>query len=84
MPSTPRHYQQLQPEERVTLASLVQQKFGVREMAGMLNGSPSTISRELNRNAGAAGYVSAQAREPHERVDPASIKFTSTFCLSLD
>lgn len=63
MQSTPRHYQQLQPEERVTLASLVQQKFGIREMAGMLNRSPSTISRELSRNSGTEGYSSAQARE---------------------
>ena len=63
MQSTPRHYQQLQPEERVTLASLVQQKFGIREMAGMLNRSPSTISRELSRNSGTEGYASAQARE---------------------
>lgn len=62
MQSTPRHYQQLQPEERVTLASLVQQKFGI-EMAGMLNRSPSTISRELSRNSGTEGYASAQARE---------------------
>ena len=63
MQSTPRHYQQLQPEDRVTLASLVQQKLGIREMAGVLNRSPSTISRELRRNTGTAGYASAQARE---------------------
>jgi IS30 family transposase len=67
MQSTPRHYQQLQPEERVTLASLVQQKFGIREMAGMLNRSPSTISRELSRNSGTEGYASAQAREQVQR-----------------
>ena len=63
MQSTPRHYQQLQPEDRVTLASLVQQKLGVREMAGVLNRSPSTISRELRRNGGMQGYGSAQARQ---------------------
>ena len=57
MQSTPRIYQQLQPEERVTLASLVQQKLGIREMAGLLNRSPSTISRELRRNTGTAGYA---------------------------
>jgi IS30 family transposase len=45
MQSTPRHYQQLQPEERVTLASLVQQKFGIREMAGMLNRSAGHLNR---------------------------------------
>lgn len=63
MQSTPRQYQQLQPEDRVTLASLVQQKFGIRKMAGVLNRSPSTISRELRRNTGTAGYASVQARE---------------------
>jgi IS30 family transposase len=56
-----RIYQQLQPEDRVTLASLVQQKLGIREMAGVLNRSPSTISRELRRNRGAQGYASDQA-----------------------
>lgn len=55
MQSTPRHYQQLQPEDRVTLASLVQQKYGIREIAGVLNRSPSTISRELSRNTGTEG-----------------------------
>jgi transposase, IS30 family len=58
----PRRYQQLQPEDRVTLASLVQQKFGVREMAVVMGRSPSTISRELRRNAQPAGYASATAR----------------------
>ena len=63
MQSTPsKRYQQLQPEDRVTLASLVQQKFGVREMAVVMGRSPSTISRELQRNAQPAGYASAPAR----------------------
>jgi IS30 family transposase len=57
-----RRYQQLQPEDRVTLASLVQQKIGVRAMAEILERSPSTISRELRRNAQPAGYASASAR----------------------
>jgi IS30 family transposase len=52
MQSSPqRRYQQLQPEDRVTLASLVQQKFSVREMAQAMGRSPSTISREQRRNA---------------------------------
>ncbi|MFC7411888.1 IS30 family transposase, partial [Hydrogenophaga atypica] len=59
--SPPRRYQQLQTEDRVTLASLVQQKFGVREMALVMGRSPSTISRELRRNAQPAGYASAAA-----------------------
>lgn len=62
MQSPPRRYQQLQPEDRVTLASLVQQKLGVREMALALGRSPSTISRELRRNAEPSGYASAPAR----------------------
>ena len=63
MQSTPqRRYQQLQPEDRVTLASLIQQKYTVREIALVLGRSPSTISRELLRNAQPAGYASTPAR----------------------
>jgi IS30 family transposase len=63
MQSTPqRRYQQLQPEDRVTLASLIQQKFTVRDIALVLGRSPSTISRELLRNAQPAGYASTAAR----------------------
>jgi hypothetical protein len=62
MQSTPsKRYQQLQPEDRVTLASLAQQKYTVRDMALVLGRSPSTISRELQRNAQPAGYASATA-----------------------
>lgn len=39
MQNTSRQYQQLQPEERVTLASLAQQKLSVRGMAQVLNRS---------------------------------------------
>lgn len=46
----------------MTLASLVQQNFGVREMALAMGRSASTISRELRRNAQPAGYASATAR----------------------
>jgi hypothetical protein len=63
MQSTPqRRYQQLQPEDRVKLASLVQRNFGVREMALAMGRSACTISRELRRNAQPAGYASATAR----------------------
>ena len=37
-------YQQLQPEDRVTLASLAQQKFCVRAMARVLGRSPFSTS----------------------------------------
>ena len=63
MQSSQRHYQQLQPEDRMTLASLVQQNYGITEIAAVLIRSPSTISRELIRNTGTAGYAIAQAHE---------------------
>lgn len=56
-------YHQLQPEDRVTVASLRQQGLGVREIARVLARSPSTISREMRRNAcEAGGYASAPAQ----------------------
>ena len=68
MQSTPpRRYQQLQPEDRVTLASLVQQKYTVRDIALVLGRSPSTISRELRRNAQPTGYASTTARAYAQR-----------------
>ena len=82
---SPRSYQQLQPEDRITLASLVQQKCGIREMALAIGRSPSTISRELRRNAHATGYASSPARacaqqrrirgRPAPKLQPGSILF---------
>jgi IS30 family transposase len=54
-------YTQLQPEERVTLASLHQQAYSVRSMAETLKRSPSTISRELRRNSQDGHYGSVVA-----------------------
>ena len=45
-------YTHLQPEDRLTLASLHQQGFSQRAMARLLGRSPSTICRELRRNGG--------------------------------
>jgi IS30 family transposase len=68
MQSTPsKRYQQLQPEDRVTLASLAQQKYSVRAIAQALGRSPSTISRELRRNAQPTGYASTSARTCAQR-----------------
>jgi len=71
MQSTPRSYRQLQPEDRMTLASLVQQNYSIREIARVLGRSPATISRELRRNAGGAGYASSSAHRQcqHRRRD---------------
>lgn len=48
---TPRRYRQLQPEDRVTMASLLQLNHSLRDIATVLTRSPSTISREQRRNS---------------------------------
>ena len=63
MHSISSHYRLFQPEDRMTLASLQQQNYSVRAMARVLHRSPSTISRELRRNADASGYASSQAQK---------------------
>lgn len=58
-----RTYQQLQPEERMTIASMRQQGSSVRAMARTLGRSAATVSRELARNTcPAVGYASAPAQ----------------------
>jgi len=55
-----RTYQQLQPEERMTIASMKQLGSSVRAMARTLGRSASTVSRELTRNTcSVVGYASA-------------------------
>jgi IS30 family transposase len=57
-----RTYQQLQPEERMTIASMRQQGSSVRAMARTLGRSAATVSRELERNTcPALGYASVSA-----------------------
>ena len=56
-------YLQLQPEERLTIASMKQQGLSVRAIARTLRRAASTISRELERNAcPVRGYASAPAQ----------------------
>ena len=43
-------YRQLQPEDRMTMASMKQQGLSARAMGRALGRSPSTITRELRRN----------------------------------
>src|SRR5258708_26462159 len=54
-------YQQLQPEERLTIASLHLQGSSIRAMARILGRSPATVSRELMRNSSPVGYSSVPA-----------------------
>lgn len=69
MQTSPRRYQQLQPEDRVTMASLLQHNHSLRAIAKALNRSPSTVSREHRRNSvkeasavGVSSYASAAAQ----------------------
>jgi IS30 family transposase len=61
---TTTHYKHLQPEDRVTIASLKQQGRSVRAIARTLGRPASTVSRELRRNAVAGvGYASTPAQK---------------------
>jgi IS30 family transposase len=55
-------YQQLQPEERLEIASLRLQNVSIRAMARILGRSAATVSRELTRNSSAVGYSSHPAQ----------------------
>ena len=57
-----RQYQQLQPEERLTIASMHLQGSSMRAMARMLGRSPAAVSRELARNCRFDSYASMPAQ----------------------
>lgn len=63
METTSKYYQQLQPEDRVTISSLKQQNQGIRAIARILQRPASTISRELRRNSTSDQYGSIQAQQ---------------------
>jgi len=52
-------YQKLIIEERITIQFGQFEGLSQRAIARMLNRSPSTISRELHRNAAATSFYSA-------------------------
>src|SRR5258705_5416493 len=57
-------YVQLSLDERSVVASLHDQGRSIRQIAAALDRSPSTISGELNRNAGRqVGYRAAYAQQ---------------------
>ena len=64
-------YTHLQPEERMTLSSLRQQGWSIRAIATLQGRSPSTISRELQRNSCDGSYAStpAQRKSAQRRID---------------
>ena len=55
------NYTHLTQEERYQIYALKRAGHGQSEIAGVLNRSPSTISRELRRNGGERGYRPKQA-----------------------
>jgi transposase, IS30 family len=68
MKTPPRSYSQLQAEDRLTIASLLQQGKGIREIARVLARPASTISREIKRNTSARrGYASRPAQAMTKR-----------------
>jgi len=52
-----RTYEQIKESERHAIALGLQQKQSIRAIARALGRSPSTISREIHRNAGGNGYA---------------------------
>jgi hypothetical protein len=79
-------YQQLQPEDGVTIASMHQRGCSVRAMARTLQRSASTASRELNRNTptGAGDYGShvAQLACTAASVPPVRLPASYSPCLT--
>ena len=67
-------YQHLQPEDRQTLASLLQQGRSLRFIACVLGRSPSSLSRERRRNGtgDAYGSAAASARQQQRRASARS------------
>ena len=58
-----RQYRQLDRYERQTIAICLEQSLSIRAIARILNRSPSTISREIERNRGGASYSCSFAQQ---------------------
>lgn len=80
-------YRHLKPEDRMTIASLMQQNYTQRDNAKLLGSSASTISRELERNAQGKTYDSQSAQRTcqHRLIAsrPQRNGSQSPFCLAL-
>ena len=82
---SPKSYQQITQSERHAIALGLQQKQSIRAISRALGHGPSTISREIGRNAGGCGYVSRFAqqrsciRRSHSRPPPKLIRQGALF-----
>ena len=59
----PSSYTQLDYQQRQSIAIGLQQGLSIRAIARMLNRAPSSISREIARNSGGAGYACTFAQQ---------------------
>lgn len=85
MHTSPRSYKQLQAEDRMTIASLKQQNYSIRQIASLLQRSASRVSRELSRNSEQGTYASVSAQQscrqrrcqsrPARKLHPQSVLF---------
>ena len=62
-----RQYSQLEYQERQTIAICLEQALSIRAIARILKRSPSTISREIERNCGGSSYSCRFAQQRHVR-----------------
>jgi transposase, IS30 family len=61
------HYEQLDYQERQTIAIALEQGLSIRAIARILKRAPSTISREVRRNAPGDAYSCRFAQQRQER-----------------
>jgi len=57
-----RHYSQLTLEQRYTIYTMLKTGHNQTEIASLIGGHKSSISREINRNRGKRGYRYKQAQ----------------------
>jgi len=61
------HYNQLDYQDRQTIAISLEQGLSMRAIGRVLNRSAATISREIARNSGGTGYSCRYAQQRHVR-----------------
>jgi IS30 family transposase len=61
------HYNQLDYQDRQTIAISLEQGLSMRAIGRVLNRSAATISREIARNSGGSGYSCRYAQQRHVR-----------------
>jgi len=69
----------LTDDEREVISRCLVRRYGVRQIAAELGRSPSTVSREINRNGGVSDYrcVAAQARALKQKARPKLCKLAT-------